>query len=305
MSAKNPNRGRPRDRREGDRAPEKREMNIQWFPGHMTKTKREIADRIKIVDVVAELLDARLPLSSRNPDMDEIAAGRPRVIILTKTDLADPTVTKLWEAYFRERGHEVVSMDCKTGAGVGGLKTAVFRMMNEKLERDAAKGIKRPMRVMVCGIPNVGKSSLINRLAGSSKAKVEDRPGVTRGQQWIVIDPMLELIDTPGVLWPKFSDEKVALKLAFTGAIRDGVLDIASLALKLIEFLMKNNPKSITDRYKIELSEGQTPLEVMEAIALKRGMLVSRGEPDYDRCAITLLDEFRGGKLGRISLERP
>lgn len=284
---------------------QKRDMNIQWFPGHMTKTKREIAQRIKLIDVVGELLDARLPLSSRNPDMDEIAAGRPRVIILTKTDLADPNVTRRWEEYFRRSGHEVVSMDCKTGAGVGGFKNAVLRMMAEKLERDAAKGIKRPIRVMVCGIPNVGKSSLINRLAGSDKARVEDRPGVTRGQQWIVIDPMLELIDTPGVLWPKFNDEDVALRLAFTGAIRDGVLDIATLALKLIEYLMVNHPDRITERYQIDWNAQNTALEVYEMIAVKRGMLMRGGEPDYERCATMLLDEFRAGRLGRISLEKP
>lgn len=277
--------------------------DIQWYPGHMTKTRREIEAQLKIVDLVAEVLDARLPLSSRNPDIDSIAAGKPRLILLNKSDLADRKITLAWAEKFRAQGLGTVITDCKSGYGINSIKPAAFSLLAEKRARDEAKGMTKAVRMMVCGIPNVGKSALINRLAGTKKARVEDRPGVTRARQWVTVDSEFELMDTAGVLWPKFEDKDAAVRLALTGAIKDAVLDTAGLALKMLEYLTQTEPEALKSRYNVDL-EG-APLELFDRICKKRGMLLRGGEPDYDRCATMLLDELRAGKLGPVSFEKP
>ena len=277
--------------------------DIQWYPGHMTKTRREIEAQLKIVDLVAEVLDARLPLSSRNPDIDSIAAGKPRLILLNKSDLADRKITVAWAEKFRAQGLGVVVTDCKSGYGIDKIKPAAFSLLAEKRAKDEAKGMTKSVRMMVCGIPNVGKSALINRLAGAKKARVEDRPGVTRARQWITVDNEFELMDTAGVLWPKFEDKDVAVRLALTGAIKDSVLDTTELALKMLEYLSQTEPESLKARYDIDLDG--TPLELFDRVCKKRGMLMRGSEPDYERCAAMLLDELRAGKLGPVSFEKP
>ncbi len=277
--------------------------DIQWYPGHMTKTRREIEAQLKFVDLVAEVLDARLPLSSRNPDIDSIAAGKPRLILLNKSDLADREITVAWAEQFRARGLGVVVTDCKNGYGIEKIKPAAFSLLAEKRARDGARGMTKSVRMMVCGIPNVGKSALINRLAGAKKARVEDRPGVTRARQWITVDHEFELLDTAGVLWPKFKDKDAAVRLALTGAIKDTVLDTADLALKMLEYLSQTEPEALKTRYQIELDG--TPLELFDRVCKQRGMLLKGGAYDYDRCAIMLLDELRAGKLGPVSFEKP
>ena len=277
--------------------------DIQWYPGHMTKTRREIEAQLKFVDLVAEVLDARLPLSSRNPDIDSIAAGKPRLILLNKSDLADRKITVAWAEKFRAQGLGVVVTDCKSGYGIDKIKPTAFSLLVEKRARDEAKGMTKSVRMMVCGIPNVGKSALINRLAGAKKARVEDRPGVTRARQWITVDNEFELMDTAGVLWPKFEDKDVAVRLALTGAIKDSVLDTTELALKMLEYLSQTEPESLKTRYDIDLNG--TPLELFDRVCKKRGMLMRGGEPDYERCATMLLDELRAGKLGPVSFEKP
>lgn len=279
-------------------------QTINWYPGHMTKTKRDIEACIKNVDGVVEILDARLPLSSANPDMKKLAAGKPRLIVLNKADLAEESRTRQWTDYFRQQGHTVISVNSKSGAA-NSFIPAVETMLAGKIEKYAAKGMKTQLRLMVCGIPNVGKSSFINRLAGGRKAKVEDRPGVTRGRQWITVNDHIELLDTPGILWPKLDDPDVAERLAFTGAVKDNVMDISSLAMRLCEFMCKIRPDVLTERYQVEVTPESTPLELLGNIAKRRGMLVSGGEPDIERCAIMFLDELRGGKLGRITFEQP
>ena len=276
--------------------------NIQWFPGHMTKTKRQIEANLKLVDAVAEIVDARVPESSRNPIISEITGNKPRIILLNKCDYADDNVTALWQKKYMTMGFKVLICDCRSGKGVNSFIPAVKSVLSELLQKRKAKGfIGRPLRVMVVGIPNVGKSSFINRLSKSGKTKVEDRPGVTRGQQWVTLDKDVELLDTPGILWPKFDDQRVAVKLGYTGAIKDDVMDVYELSDSLLSYLKDNYPKKTRERYKIAESEDIT----LEIIAKKRGMLVSGGEPDLERAAITVLDEFRSGKLGKISLERP
>ncbi len=277
--------------------------DIQWYPGHMTKTRRDIEVQLKFVDLVAEVLDARLPMSSRNPDIDSIAAGKPRLIILNKSDLADRKITAAWAEKFRAQGLGAVITDCKSGYGIDRIKPAAFSLLAEKRERDRSKGMSKAVRMMVCGIPNVGKSALINRLAGAKKARVEDRPGVTRVRQWVTVDSEFELLDTAGVLWPKFDDKDAAVRLALTGAIKDAVLDTAGLALKMLEYLSRTEPEALKARYDIDLDA--TPLELFDRVCKKRGMLMRGGEPDYDRCAAMLLDELRGGKLGPVSFEKP
>jgi len=281
--------------------------NIQWFPGHMTKTRRMIQANLSLVDAVAEILDARTPLSSRNPEMDRLTAGKPRIILLNKCDVADEKTTEKWVAYFKKKGFAALPVDCKKGTGLKNfmpvLRNTVLKELVEKLANKGMAG--RPLRIMVVGIPNVGKSSFINRFSGKRAANVEDRPGVTRTKQWVKIDETAEMLDMPGVLWPKFEDREVAVKLAFTGAIRDGVLDIETLAMMLLEKLSKLYPDALRDRYKIEIDDGDTGLLLLEKVGRKRGMLVSGGEIDTERAAITVIDEFRGGKLGRISLESP
>jgi len=277
--------------------------DIQWYPGHMTKTRREIEAQLKFVDLVAEVLDARLPQSSRNPDIDSIAAGKPRLIILNKSDLADRKITAAWAEKFRAQGLGVVVTDCKSGYGIDKIKSTAFSLLAEKRAHDQARGMTKSVRMMVCGIPNVGKSALINRLAGGKKARVEDRPGVTRARQWITVDNEFELMDTAGVLWPKFEDKDAAVRLALTGAIKDAVLDTTELALKMLEYLSQTEPESLKSRYDIDIDG--TPLELFDRVCKKRGMLIKGGEPDYDRCATMLLDELRAGKLGSVSFEKP
>lgn len=280
---------------------------IQWFPGHMAKTRRAISANLKLVDAVAELIDARTPLSSRNPEIDALTAKKPRIVLLNKCDLADANATALWVNYLKSENVTALAVDCKSGRGLNKLmptlKATVLRELMEKRERSGMGGA--PIRMMILGIPNVGKSSLINRLAGGKRAKVEDRPGVTRTKQWVKLQDNTELLDMPGVLWPKFEDQSAAIRLAFTGAISDDILDIETLAMKLLSYLAESYPQSLTERYKIELDESDDGLALLEKVGRKRGMVVSGGEINTERAAITVLDEFRSGKLGRITLELP
>lgn len=280
---------------------------IQWFPGHMAKTRRAISANLKLVDAVAELIDARAPLSSRNPEIDTLTARKPRIVLLNKCDLADANATAAWVSYFKRENVTALAVDCKSGKGLNKLmptlKATVLRELMEKRERSGMGGA--PIRMMILGIPNVGKSSLINRLAGGKRAKVEDRPGVTRTKQWVKLQDNTELLDMPGVLWPKFEDQSAAIRLAFTGAISDDILDIETLAMKLLSYLAESYPQSLTERYKIELGESDDGLALLEKVGRKRGMVVSGGEINTERAAITVLDEFRSGKLGRITLELP
>ncbi len=275
--------------------------NIQWFPGHMTKTKRLIEADLKLVDAVVEVIDARIPESSRNPMIDEICSGKPRVVLMNKSDIADESATALWKRYYEKRGACVVVCDCRSGKGLNRFVPAVKKQLSDILERRKSRGmIGKALRLMVVGIPNVGKSSFINRMANSKRTKVGDKPGVTRGKQWVSIDKDMELLDMPGILWHKFDDKEAAQKLAFTGAIKDEITDTAALAEALGELLLDRFPELIKARYKIS-GEGN----VIAEIAKKRGMLISGGEPDTERAAITLLDEFRSGKIGRITLDEP
>ncbi len=282
------------------------EINIQWFPGHMAKTRRLIGESLSLVDLVIELTDARIPQSSRNPELDKWLLDKPRIIILNKSDCADENITKQWVEYYKKKGIRAVMADCKSGKGVAGIIPAVKAELAELLERRTAKGIAgKPIRVMVVGIPNVGKSSLINKLAGSKRAKVEDRPGVTRGRQWVKISNELELLDMPGVLWPKFEDQTVGEHLAFTGAVKDDVIDIELLAMRLLQLLNRDYPQLLQERYKVDAEEDTEAYELLTMVGRKRGMLISGGEVNTERAAITVLDEYRSGKLGKISLEKP
>ncbi len=278
---------------------------IQWFPGHMAKTRRAIAANLKLVDAVVELIDARTPMSSRNPEIDSLTAKKPRIVLLNKCDLADANATSVWVNYFKNENVTALAVDCKSGKGLNKLmptlKSTVLKELMDKRERSGMVGA--PIRLMILGIPNVGKSSLINRLAGGKRAKVEDRPGVTRTKQWVKLQDNTELLDMPGVLWPKFEDQSAAVRLAFTGAISDDILDIETLAMKLLSFLAESYPQSLIDRYKIEFDESDDGLSLLEKVGKKRGMVISGGEINTERAAITVLDEFRSGKLGRITLE--
>ena len=284
-------------------------LNINWYPGHMTKAKRMIAENIKMVDAVCEIVDARIPLSSRNPSLAEIIEKKPRLIILNRADQADPEATLNWANHFKTSGAAVLETDSKSGKGVGGFPTAVRSLLKDVLADYASKGqVGRGIRVMVVGIPNVGKSSFINRVAKRKVAAASDKPGVTRGKQWINIGSGIEMLDTPGVLWPKFDDQTVAENLAFTGAIRDDIMDTETLGANLMIRLNNFYPKRLAERYKLnietELKPDMTGFQLLALVAKKRGFLISGGEYDLERMAITLLDEFRGGKLGRISLEQ-
>ena len=280
--------------------------DIQWFPGHMAKTRRQIARSLPLVDAAAELLDARIPMSSRNPEMNRMTGKKPRLIILNKADMADPDVTQQWVNYYKKQGFAVITADSKAGKGVKQFAPALRELLHDQLARYEAKGMKgRPIRVMILGIPNVGKSSLINRLAGGKRAKAEDRAGVTRTQQWIKTTDGVELLDTPGVLWPKLDDQEAAVRLAMTGAIRDDILDKEALAARLLAFLHTEYPQAVAERYKIPPEETDEGFALLELTAKNRGMLLSGGVPNTERAAITVLDEFRGTKLGRISLEKP
>lgn len=279
--------------------------SIQWFPGHMTKTRRMIQSSLSLVDGVVEVLDARIPFSSRNPEMDKLVKDKPRMLLLNKSDMADDSSTEKWIDYYKSKGFTVLKTDCKSGNGLKGFLPAVKgNMLKQLIEKRRGKGIEgAPIRLMIVGIPNVGKSSFINRMAKSKKAKVEDRPGVTRNKQCIKFGGNVELLDMPGVLWPKFEDQGVARKLAFTGAVKDDILDIEALAAFLLENLSVNYPEAVSERYKIDKSGDG--FELLSELGRKRGMLVSGGEVNTERAAITLLDEFRSGKLGKITLELP
>lgn len=281
-------------------------MNIQWFPGHMAKTRRMLAENLKLIDVVIELLDARIPRSSQNPEIDKLTKNKPRVIALNKSDLADPRKTERWVEYFNQNGIDTVCINALTGEGIPALVVQLKKMMEPKLRKAAEKGrIQRPIRTMIVGIPNVGKSALINKIAGKAAAATGDRPGVTRNKQWVRINPEIQLLDTPGILWPKFDDPKTGLYLAFTGAIRDEILDITTLASNLLELLAKMYPTELKNRYKFDTLEGKAGHVLLEEAGRKRGCLVSGGEVDYYRISNIILDEFRGAKIGRITLETP
>ena len=280
-------------------------MNIQWYPGHMTKTRRQIEADLKQVDAVCEIVDARIPSASRNPDIDIICAGKPRIMILNRMDLADPAATKRWQAYFRSKGMAAIATDCKTKRGIGEFEPSVRSILKEKLERDAARGMKRPMRVMVVGIPNVGKSTLINQISGRKGAKAENRPGVTRGKQWVNVEGGLLLLDTPGILWPKFNDPEVGLMLAYTGAVKEDVIDLEELACRLMELLHLRYPQALMERYGINLPEGTPGYELLQEAGRKRGYLLARGEIHTERMAKVLVDEYRSGKLGKFTLQEP
>ena len=281
-------------------------MNIQWYPGHMTKTRRMIAEQMKHMDAVCEILDARIPLSSRNPDVEELTAGKPRLIVLNRADQADPAATKLWRNCFTAQGYAVLEANAREGRGTEKFAAAVRELLREKLAAYAEKGqAGRVVRVMILGIPNVGKSTFINRVAGRKTAKAEDRPGVTRSKQWVVVDRGLELLDTPGILWPKFEDQRVGLHLAYTGAVKDEVMDVEELACHLIAYLAEHYGEALVQRYKIEIGPEDTGYELLEKAGRKRGFVLRGGEIDTERMAKILLDEFRGGKLGRFTLERP
>ena len=284
---------------------EKEKMNIQWYPGHMTKTRRQIEADLKQVDAVCEIVDARIPMSSRNPDIDAICGSKPRIIVLNRMDLADPNATKKWAAYFKNKGMAVLATDCKTRKGIADFTPAARIACAEKLERDAKRGMNRPLRVMVVGIPNVGKSTLINQISGRKGAKAENRPGVTRGKQWVTVDSGLQLLDTPGILWPKFEDPEVGMMLAYTGAVKEGVIDIEELACHLFELLNKYYPQALLERYGIQAEEGTPGYELLEMAGKKRGFLLARGEIHTERMAKVLLDEYRSGKLGKFTLEMP
>lgn len=283
-------------------------QNIQWFPGHMTKTKRQIQASLKLVDAVAEILDARIPLSSKNPDLQKLIQNKPKVVLLNKCDMANQTATSRWIDYYASQGITAIAVDCKSGKGLNKFAPAVNNVLSERRERLKAKGMVNPMlRIMIVGIPNVGKSSFINRVAKQNRAKVEDRPGVTRGNQWYSIAKNIEMLDTPGVLWPKFDDKIVGERLAFTGAVKDQILDTELLAVRLLDFLRSLKPADFIARFKLEDIDLDAidSYELLNVIGKKRGMLISGGEIDTERAAIMLLDEFRSGKLGRITLEMP
>lgn len=282
------------------------QQSIQWFPGHMTRTKRKITQLLPLVDIIIEVIDARIPQSSRNPDLDTLMAGKPRMLVLNKTDIADEAATEAWLAYYRRLNIPAMTLDCKTGKGIQRLVPLLREVLRDKIQQWNQKGMEgRPIRAMVVGIPNSGKSSLINRLNKGGKAKVEDRPGVTRDQQWFVVEGGVQLLDTPGVLWPKFEDQTVAARLAFTGAIRDEILDTEELAYELMKVLVADYEPLLRARYKLEGELSEDPWDVLQLIGRKRGMLISGGEVDTLRASVMLLDEYRGGKLGRITLETP
>ena len=278
--------------------------NLSWFPGHMTKTRRMITAEIKNMDAVCEILDARSPLSSRNPDVDELTAGKPRLVVLNRVDQADPGETRRWAAYFRGKGYAVLEANAKGGAGTAQFAAAVRELLRDKLAAWADRGqVGRTVRVMVLGIPNVGKSTFINKVAHRKTARAEDRPGVTRSKQWVPVDSTLELLDTPGILWPRFDDPEVGKRLAFTGAIKDDVIDMEELACFLMDYLSRRYAPVLAERYKIEVEPEDSGYDLLEKAGRKRGFLMRGAQVDTQRMARVLLDEFRGGKLGRFTLE--
>lgn len=283
-----------------------RDINIQWFPGHMAKTRRLMTESLRLVDAVIEVTDSRIPHSSRNPEMDSLVGKKPRIVLLNKCDAADDTATSQWIDYYKRNGIPAVATDCKAGRGINKVLPLVREVLKDQIESWNRKGmVGRPIRIMIVGIPNAGKSSLINKLAGSKRAKVEDRPGVTRGKQWVALESDIELLDMPGVLWPKFADQDVGLSLAFTGAVKDDIMDMESLACFFIRKLRSVSVKPFEERYHITVTDEMTDYEVLEAIGKRRGFLISGGEINTERAAIILIDEFRSGKLGKITLELP
>ncbi len=280
--------------------------SVQWFPGHMTKTRRLMQKNITLVDAVVEITDARIPQSSRNPEMDKLVGQKPRLIILNKCDAADAKMTSMWLSYYKKKGITALAMDCRSGKGVKAFLPTLKVLLKDQIEKWNSKGmIGRPMRIMIVGIPNVGKSSFINRMAKSRIAKVEDRPGVTRGKQWVSLNKELELLDMPGVLWPKFEDQLVGERLAFTGAVKDDIMDLEHLACRLLQYLNENYPESITGRYNVNPEKDIEGYEILKMIGAKRGFLISGGEINTERAAITVIDEFRSGKAGKITFEMP
>ena len=282
-------------------------MNIQWYPGHMTRAKRKIAEDLKLVDVVIELVDARIPMSSRNPDVDQIVGGKPRIIVLNKSDLSDENANRLWIKYYTANNTRVILANSIKGTGLKEATTAAKLLMKEKIDRLKSRGLLvKTIRALIIGIPNVGKSTLINKMAGRSVAQTGDKPGVTKAKQWIKINPELELLDTPGILWPKFKDEQVALNLAFTGAIKDDILDVHEIGIKLLERLQQDFFKNLKEKYKLEDSHKEMSVyDLFNDIGKKRGCLIAGGEIDIRRVAVLLLDDFRGGRIGNITLELP
>ena len=281
-------------------------MNIQWFPGHMTKTKRMMQEDIALVDIVIELVDARIPYSSKNPEIETLAKNKKRILIMNKSDLASAEMTNQWSHYYENKGYRVILADSLTGKGVSLVTGAAKELMKEKIESQRAKGrLFVPIRAMIVGIPTVGKSTFVNKYIGKAMTRTGDKPGVTRGKQWIRVKKDLELLDTPGILWPKFEDQEVGMKLAFTGAINDDILDSETLACRLIQFLEDHTPQVLKDRYKVDWEQEKEPHQILEAIGKSRGFLLQKGQIDLVRTSKILLDEFRGGKLGRITLETP
>lgn len=283
-------------------------QTVQWFPGHMAKTRRLIKESLPLIDAVTELLDARIPMSSRNPELDELTQKKPRIVLLNKCDMADSKTTAQWIEYFKAHGQYAIAVDCRTGKGLSQYQPLIRKVLSDKIKSNEEKGMPgKPLRVMVVGIPNTGKSSFINRMAGKSRAKVADKPGVTRHNQWFAIGSGIELLDTPGVLWPKFDDPEVGDKLSFIGSVKDEVTDSETMALRLLKILVKDYPTLLCERYKLktqDITDAQ-PYEILEAIGRKRGMLIRGGEIDIERASVMLLDEYRSAKLGKISFENP
>ena len=281
-------------------------QNVQWFPGHMAKTRRLIKESLSLVDGVVEIVDARIPESSKNPELESIIKGKPEIILLNKCDVADQNATSIWIKYYKNKGVTALPVDCRTGRGLNKFDGAVKEALKDVIAKNEAKGmVNKPLRLMVVGIPNTGKSSFINRMGNSAKAKVADKAGVTRQNQWFNVGNGIELLDTPGVLWPKFDDPEVGDKLAFIGSVKDEVTDIQTLSCRLLETLSKTRPNAIEERYKISITPDMQGWEILEAIGRKRGFLIKGGEIDYERAAVIVCDEFRAGKLGRITLELP
>ena len=281
-------------------------QTVQWFPGHMAKTRRLIKESLPFVDLVTEIVDARIPLSSSNPELAEMIGSKPRIVLLNKCDVADEKTTAKWVEYYKKNGMYALPVDCRSGKGLNAYLPLVREVLKDKIQRNTDKGmVGKPLRVMVVGIPNTGKSSFINKMAGRNRAKVADKPGVTRSNSWFAVGNGVELLDTPGVLWPKFEDKEVGNKLAFIGSVKDEILDSETLAIRLINVLRNGYNDRLTERFKITGFDDKEDYEILEMIGRKRGMLISGGEIDYERASVMLLDEYRGGKLGRLSLEFP
>ena len=284
---------------------DEKQMNIQWYPGHMTKTRRQIEADLKLVDAVCEIVDARIPSASRNPDIDSICGNKPRIIVLNRMDLADPNATKRWMEHFRKKGMAAVATDCKSRKGINSFLPAVRSVLKDKIARDAERGMHRPLKVMIVGIPNVGKSTLINQISGRKGAKAENRPGVTRGKQWVTVDGGLLLLDTPGILWPKFEDPTVGMMLAYTGAVKENIIDVEELACHLAELLWKFYPDTLRNRYGIDVEPGLPGYMLIEEMGRKFFNDTATTEIYTERMSKVLLDEYRSGKLGYFTLEMP